>query len=369
MNAIRRAGTGPVERVRGVRVLQKPTRPASVTVVIPCFNYERFLPQAVASALDQRDAMVDVVIVDDKSDDGSLALARSLAVSDSRVRVIAHERNLGPVETFNHGLAEVTGEYLIRLDADDLLTPGSIARATALAEQYPSVGMVYGCPVAFTDAVPTRHRDRSTSWDIWSGHRWLQLRCELGVNCITSPEVLMRSSVVDRVGGQRNLAHTHDMEMWFRLARDSDVGWVGGSDQAWHRDHSESRSAKDVDVMVDFRERRLAYETLFDDGIGDLADNMRLLSEAKSALANEALSRTASAFAKGRGGSDETDGYLSFARELGVDLHSLPASRFVEHAERLGPRRAAHSPLLITWAGVYRLSREIGAPRRRARGI
>ena len=59
------------------------------------------------------------------------------------------------VATFNDGAKTATGEFLVRLDADDLLTPGSLARATQLARAYPSVGLVYGHPIHFsTESLP-----------------------------------------------------------------------------------------------------------------------------------------------------------------------------------------------------------------------
>ncbi len=121
--------------------------PATVTVVIPCYNYARYLPAAVASALSQHAADVDVIVVDDRSTDDSLAVARELADADARVRVIAHESNAGPVQTFNDGLAAARGEFLVRLDADDMLTPGSLRRALAVMQHFPSVGLAYGHPI------------------------------------------------------------------------------------------------------------------------------------------------------------------------------------------------------------------------------
>jgi hypothetical protein len=358
-----------LDTITGSAVSQRPNRRPTVTVIVPCYNYARFLAAAVNSALGQDGAELEVIIVDDASTDGSVQEATRLAGRDGRVQVIARRRNGGPVASFNDGLAAASGEYLIRLDADDLLTPGSVARATALAERYPAVGMVYGHPLHFASGRLPRHRDRATRWDIYSGIEWLELRCRLGVNCITSPEVIMRKSIVDLVGGQRPLAQTHDMEMWFRLARESDVGWVGGSDQAWHREHSDSRSARQVDLMTDFHEREHAFEMLFSDGRGNPEEDARLLGLALSALANEAMARASSAYAKGRGGTPETDRYLEFADNLGIDLTGLPFTNVVREALRLGPRRSRLSPQLIAQAAAYRLSREISRPRWRSKGM
>ncbi len=84
---------------------------ATVTVVIPCYNYERFLPMAIESALSQEGVTVDVVVVDDASKDGSLQTARRLAAGDGRITVVAHEVNAGPVQTFNDGLARARENF------------------------------------------------------------------------------------------------------------------------------------------------------------------------------------------------------------------------------------------------------------------
>jgi glycosyltransferase involved in cell wall biosynthesis len=93
----------------------------SVTVVIPCFNYGRFVRTAVRSALEQESADVQVVVVDDGSDDG-----RSPADCDAcraeRVEVI-HQPNTGLPAARNRGARGATSEFLAFLDADDYLEP------------------------------------------------------------------------------------------------------------------------------------------------------------------------------------------------------------------------------------------------------
>lgn len=359
----------PIERVRGNRLLQRPIGEPTVSVVIPCYNYARYLPQAVESALNQRDVRVDVIVVDDCSTDDSAAVAETLAAADPRVQLVRNERNLGMVGTFNNGLARVTGDYLVRLDADDLLTPGSLARATALMEEYPEVGLAYGHPLHFETPEPPAHRDRATFWDILDGPGWVELRCQRGVNCVTSPEVLMRSSIVEKVGPQRALGHTPDMEMWMRIARASAVGWVGGADQAFHREHPDSMSATGLDVLTDLHERRDAFEALLTDDLGDPEWNERMFRIARTALADEAVARTVSAYVRGRGESEETDAYLAFARSLSIPLEELPHGNALYRALRLGPDRARHSPALVLAAATYRLSRETGGRQWRTRGL
>ena len=103
-----------------------PGRRPQVSVIITCYNYGRFLPDAVNSALSQEHVEPEIIVVDDASTDDSANVAERLARNDPRVAVIRHDRNTGQVEAFNEGLAAASGEFIVRLDADDLLTPGSL---------------------------------------------------------------------------------------------------------------------------------------------------------------------------------------------------------------------------------------------------
>lgn len=331
------------------------TTQPSVAVVIPCFNYARFLIQAVESVLSQDDVSVQVIIVDDASTDGSPKLARNLARRDRRIEVLAHTTNSGPVDTFNDGLTLVDAEFLVRLDADDLLTPGSLKRATDLAISHPTVGLVYGHPVHFdSDAVIPRARTRVRREVVWPGSQWLAARCAAGNNVITSPEVLMRTSVVDRVGGQRNLPHAHDMEMWLRIAAVSDVGHLRGCDQAWHREHAQSLSQQLAAPTDSLRERRAAFDTLFD-GQVPVADSRRLQHVAAEALAREALDRACREFDRGRAEPTYIDELIDFAAETSPDTARLTEWRQLERRMNLGQSRVSRRPWYLGSAVRRRL--------------
>ena len=339
---------------RGTRTasVQRPTTRPTVSVVIPCFNYEAYLAQAVSSALVQEHVDVRVIIVDDASSDGSLSLANSLARDDQRIEVIANRQNTGPVETFNRGLAAVRSDYVVRLDADDLLTRGSLARATALLERYQSVGLVYGHPVHFVGNPPATTKSVAGSWTIWEGHRWLAYRARRGTNCITSPEAVMRASVLQSVGGQRPLDQTHDMEMWLRIAAVSDVARVNGADQALHREHSASRSATMVNNVVDLQERLKAFELLFDWLDDEVPELGSLRGIARESLASEALVRACQAIVRGRAGDPDVAAYVQFAHATFEDVGLTPAGRRWAAHMWAGPRYSRAMPHLVAQAAA-----------------
>lgn len=321
--------------------------PATVSVVIPCYNYARYLPQAVNSVLLQEGVAVDVVVVDDASTDNSLAVARAIACRDPRVRVMEHAENAGPVATFNDGLEAVRGEFLVRLDADDLLTPGSLQRAVAVARRFPSVGLVYGHPLHFDGETLPPPRRQATLWTVWPGRQWLSDRCRSGLNVITSPEVLMRSAVVQKVGGQQPLAHTHDMEMWLRLAAYSDVAYIHGADQAWHRDHAESLSARAVDSYRDLVERYRAFDTLFARVGDDIPGATALRKDAMIAIAASAIVLAARCYEHGAAKATEAAQFIAFARAITPDISTVPGWRGLQRRITIGPERTVRDPLVV----------------------
>jgi glycosyltransferase involved in cell wall biosynthesis len=343
-------------------------RTARVSVIIPCYNYGHFLGESVSSALSQEGVEPEVIVVDDASTDDSAAVAERLAAQDSRVTVVRHLRNTGHVVAFNDGLAAATGEFVVRLDADDLLTPGSLVRATALFDAYPEVGLVYGHPRHFTQQSPPTPRLAMRGWSIWSGANWVAERCRRGVNCITTPEAMIRASVLDRIGGlDTRLRFAQDMEMWLRTAAVSDVGRVDGPDQALHRDHEGSMSATDGSGdLLDLYERRTVFEVLFEGPGGQLPNAQSLHLSAKRALAGEALERVCHAYDRGRTESEDIDGCVEFALDTFSDSRQLPQWRALQRRRMMGARL---TPMMPPFAAsvVWRRARNDSRYRRWAR--
>jgi hypothetical protein len=160
----------------------------------------------------------------------------------------------------------------------------------------------------------------------------------------------MRSSVVHRVGGQRPLSHTHDMEMWLRLAAVSDVARIHGADQALHREHEASRSARMVDAVIDLRERRDAFLTLFEWTANHAPEVTELRNVALAALSNEALRRACQAYARGRGADDDVQDLVTFALETVEDPTTLQNWRRWRAHERAGTLRSRFMPHFIVQA-------------------
>jgi succinoglycan biosynthesis protein ExoO/succinoglycan biosynthesis protein ExoU len=111
------------------------TAAPSVSVVLPAYNAAAQLPAAVASVLTQSLTDLEIIIVDDASEDDTLAVARRLATADSRIRIIAAESNGGPAAARNRGLEVARGRWIALLDADDAFLPQRLSRLLETAEQ------------------------------------------------------------------------------------------------------------------------------------------------------------------------------------------------------------------------------------------
>ncbi|AYJ85869.1 glycosyltransferase family 2 protein [Sphingomonas paeninsulae] len=137
------------------------TQPArlSVSVVIPCHNYGRYLPDALASVLDQSRAVDQIVLVDDGSTDGSADIAREIAPDI----IIFPQAQGGIARARNSGLAAATGDLIAFLDADDIWPVDSLASRIAPIEADPAVAGSFGlveqflCPMMDAEARERLH--------------------------------------------------------------------------------------------------------------------------------------------------------------------------------------------------------------------
>ena len=93
-----------------------------ISVLVPTYNYARYLPQTIESILRQTHSNFELLISDDASTDGSAEIIRHYADRDSRIRFMIHPTNLGMVANWNWCLQQARGDYVKFVFGDDLLT-------------------------------------------------------------------------------------------------------------------------------------------------------------------------------------------------------------------------------------------------------
>ncbi|MET8680230.1 glycosyltransferase family A protein [Streptomyces sp. NPDC004647] len=131
--------------------MSHPSSPA-VSVIIPCHNYGRYLPQALDSVLAQTFCDWELVIVDDGSTDDSAAVAASLVARhpDRRIRLL-EQANAGVSAARNTGIAAANGRYILPLDADDVIAPTMLEKTVAVLDGDPDVTIASTDLFAFTE--------------------------------------------------------------------------------------------------------------------------------------------------------------------------------------------------------------------------
>lgn len=125
------------------------------SVIIPCFNHGRFLPETVASLAAQDWPGLEAIIVDDGSSDDSAAVAAALLPRYPELRLqVLRQPNLGPAVARNTGIAAAGGKWILTLDSDDLLAEGFLYAAAAAIDGYPEINALTGAYRTFDASGP-----------------------------------------------------------------------------------------------------------------------------------------------------------------------------------------------------------------------
>jgi len=113
-----------------------------VSILLPVFNAQQFLPDCLRSIQDQTCPDFDVVIVDDGSTDNTPKILAEVADRDNRFRILSFSENRGIVPALNHGLSNCRGEWIARMDADDIMHPQRLEIQKRYTEEHPEVDIL-----------------------------------------------------------------------------------------------------------------------------------------------------------------------------------------------------------------------------------
>ena len=255
----------------------------SISVCIPAYNGERWLGDAIESVLGQTRGDFELLIVDNRSSDGSLDVAADAARRDDRVRVVENGATTGAVPNHNRCLELAEGELVKFLHHDDLLRDDCLERMAVVLEENPSVGLVFSRREILLDdpADPAAQQWKREHEVLHAGFGRLAavndgrqlLRRYLPTfgepefaNWIGEPSaVMVRRSAVDRVGGfDERVRQSFDIELWVRLLASHDVGFVDDALVAF-RHHGGSLTADIAASRDDWLDRLWILERLTDD--------------------------------------------------------------------------------------------------------
>jgi len=186
----------------------------TVSVIIPTYNHARFIAQAVESTLAQTYSDLEIIVVDDGSTDDTQAILASYGDCTRRVRVI-HKENRGVAAARNTGILAAQGDYLLFLDADDLIPANKLECKVPILNAQPNVGLVYSA-FQYIDEGGTQvlHEIRPQR----EGH----LLKDLLLRRLFFPPgaAVVRRECLDQVGiFDETCSAAADTDMWIRIAQ------------------------------------------------------------------------------------------------------------------------------------------------------
>ena len=284
--------------------------PSTVSVVIACDRRARSIPGCLDSVLSQEGVAVEVLLIDDGSNDWTSAVVAAAARTDARVRIVASGNGgdggtAGGTPTIADALASASGEYTVVLNVDDRLAPGALARAAGILGLHPGVGMVYGGSLPFysDDAMP-RARTQTGVPELWRGRDWIAERCRTASLGIASARAVVRTSLERQLGDNRAvLAPDEALARCLRLATRADIAFLRGVDQTYvvAALNAVARPGPGSPIE-DLRLRKAAFDAWFAVDGRELPGAQGLHAMAHRALAREALSVAGSGNGSGRNG-------------------------------------------------------------------
>lgn len=179
-----------------------------VSVVMPVRNGEAFIRKAIESILSQTYRNLEFIIIDDGSTDRTNQIIKQF--NDSRIQLIEFETPKGIVDGLNIGLRKAKGDFIARMDADDISLPNRIEKQVAYMQHNPDVGVLgtqYKAINGRTRKLPLTHNE--IKWHL------------LNASPFVHPSVMFRTQVVreHELYYDKAFEYAEDLELWVRAAR------------------------------------------------------------------------------------------------------------------------------------------------------
>ena len=226
---------------------------SKISIVMPVYNAEKTVAEAIESVLKQTHEDFELIIIDDGSEDDTLSKIRSC--TDSRIVLLESSHDF--VGSLNKGLHQATGKYIARMDADDVMHIDRLKIQHAIMEEEPMITICGTWMILFGENVP---RDRiSGGGNGLIEYPVLQL---LRGNFLNHPTTLIkRDFLVDRGLQYEHYAYAEDYKLWFEIAKQQGVFYIESQPLLYYR-ISETQVSRSKQKEQAETSRRIKQEVL-----------------------------------------------------------------------------------------------------------
>lgn len=286
-----------------------------VSVICLCYNHEKYVAATLASVWAQSYAHLEVVIVDDASQDQSVASIRKFLAdnpADFPVKTIFLEENLGNCTAFNRGWKLTKGKYVIDLATDDVMSSDRIAKQVTYFERLPDdYGVLFtesqyideqGIPLYFHFKNQYRHIRPIPTGDVYQD--------VLSKYFISSPTMMVKGEVLQALNGYDESLAYEDFDLWVRSARQYKYAYLDEC-TTWVRKLSSSMSSQ----LYEKNDRQLESTFL----VCQKAEKLNKTHEEQQALGRRIRYEARHALLAGK--FEETRKFLSLLKHLGLRYH------------------------------------------------
>lgn len=188
----------------------------STTIIIPSYNYGRFLSKCLNSIFNQTQKPDEIIVIDDCSSDNTPEVAKKYY---KKIKYIRHSKNLGHIKTFNEGIKIAKSDLIINISADDWIEPTLIEKESKILNNNPEIGLVYAQAYTYKNRIKTLNIAKPAGFKSYIGRKQdlvLLLTQGCFIPCMT---VMVRKSVYKKLGfWDEKLKGAQDYEMWIRIA-------------------------------------------------------------------------------------------------------------------------------------------------------
>src|SRR6185312_11293176 len=195
----------------------------------------KYLRETITSILAQTFTDFELLIVDDGSTDKTVEIIKSFA--DKRIVLVSNPQNMGVIRSLNKAIDLVKGEYIARMDADDIMLPARLERQVMILDSKPEVSVV-ASQVTLINANGEEEgywpedMQTKTNEDIY--------RVLPNDNCIANPAVMIRAGVLKKYKYNTGQKHSEDWDLWLRMAADNHIFYKINEPLVKYRIHSQS---------------------------------------------------------------------------------------------------------------------------------
>lgn len=186
-----------------------------VSVLMPAYNSEKYIAEAIESILSQTFTDFEFIIINDGSTDDTAKIVRKYARRDPRIKFIDNKRNQGLIAVLNQGLDLCTGEYIARMDSDDISRPERFKLQVDYMDTHPNVGVVGGKIRVFGSltCIPEYSPTIKLFDLLIYGSR------------VSHPTAMIRTSVLrnNKIYYDPKYPHAEDYGFWVSIARVSEI--------------------------------------------------------------------------------------------------------------------------------------------------